>query len=271
MTKQSAFSALSALTAAFMCASLTGCNDEIFLLNGEHHVRVFQDDQAISCEDSSAISVKTHGKLLIDEDIELHCAQKGSDGMNYIQSCGAQTGSINIFTIHFKDLSSAESLGFSRLSTLPDAQFDEHCEYDVISDSKKNGLLNQLDEQSTIWQANKTASYQFRFHMNFSDCPTFAPTPTVTIKVVDDAINSVYDLDNDTFLSNIADYHTLDELFTDLQLRLKLMPVAAGLSSGEPTKLPTFNDSGMFEQYFIDAGTEACDAANYTLSDLELL
>lgn len=271
MAKQSVFSAQSALTAAFMCASLTGCNDNIFLLNGEHHVRVFQDDQAISCEDNSAIPVKTHGKLLIDENIELHCAQKGSDGISYIQSCGAQTGSINIFTIHFKDLSSAESLGFSRLSTLPDAQFDEHCEYNVISDSRKNGLLKQLDEQSAIWQANKTASYQFRFHMNFSDCPTFVPTPTVTIKVVDDVINSVYDLDNETFLSNIADYQTLDELFADLQLRLKLMPMAAGLSSSEPTKLPSFYATGMFQQYFIDTATNACDAANYRLSDLELL
>jgi hypothetical protein len=261
----------SAITVGLLCLSLSACNDNIFDLEGEHHVRVFQDDQAISCADTGTISVKTHGKLLIDEDIELHCAQKGDDGMNYTQSCGSQTGSINIFTIHGKDLATAESLGFSRLSTLPDAQFDAQCEYNVISDSRKNDLLQQLSDQSVIWQANKTANYQFQFHLSFSDCPTFAPTPTVTINVINDAINTVYDIDNETFLTDITAYKTIDELYSEFDLLLKLMPVEAGLSANEPNKLPLFSLAGLSEQYFINSGGEACDAANYVMSDLELL
>ncbi|MFT7009935.1 hypothetical protein [Paraglaciecola sp. MB-3u-78] len=105
----------SGITAGQLCLSLTACNDNKFDWEGEQHVRVYQDDQAISCDNTGAVSVKTHGKLLIDEDIQLHCSQKGDDGFIYTDSCGSATGSINIFTIHNKDLDTAESLGFSRL------------------------------------------------------------------------------------------------------------------------------------------------------------
>ena len=195
----------SGIIVGLFCLSLTACNENTFDLDGEHHVRVYQDDQAISCVDLGTVSVKTHGKLLIDKNVKLHCSQKGHDGMAYPQSCGSATGSINIFTIHDKDLSEAESLGFSLLSTLPDAEFDARCEYKVISDARKNALISQLNDQYAIWQANKTPSYQFQFHMNFSDCPTFAPTPTVTITVNNDVINTVYDIDNESFLTNISD------------------------------------------------------------------
>ncbi|GAC20689.1 DUF6174 domain-containing protein [Paraglaciecola arctica] len=261
----------SRITIGLLCLSLTACNENIFDFEGEQHVRVYQDDQAISCEDTGAVSVKTHGKLLIDEDIELHCSQKGDDGMSYTESCGSQTGSINIFTIHDKDLGTAESLGFSRLSTLPDAQFDAKCEYKVISDSKKYALINQLDEQHSIWQANKTANYQFQFNMSYSDCPTFVPTPIVTITVNNDAINTVYDINNDTFLSNISQYMTIDELYSELKLQLQLTPIEAGLNVNEQNKLPKFSNTGIPEQYYINAGREECDAANYTISDFVIL
>jgi hypothetical protein len=259
------------ITVGLICLSLTACDDNLIDVKGEQHVRVYQDDLAPACDDVGTISIQTHGKLLVDENIELHCSQKGHDGMSYTESCGSDTGSINIFTIHEKDLSKAESLGFSRLSSLPDAQFDNQCEYKVISDPKKYALLNQLNNQHAIWQANKTPNYQFQFHLSFSDCPTFAPTPTVTITVNDDAINTVYDMDNETFLTNIGDYKTIDQLYSQLNLQLKLTPLEAGLQVGEPNNLPTFSASGMPEQYFLNAGSDACDAANYTISDLVLL
>jgi hypothetical protein len=261
----------SRLTFGLICLSLTACNNNIIDLEGEQHVRVYQDDQAISCENNGAIPVKTHGKLLIDENIELHCSQKGNNGFTYTQSCGSETGSINIFSIHDKDLGTAESLGFSQLSTLPDAQFDTQCEYKVISDEKKHALIHQLDDQYTLWQANKTANYQFQFNMSFSDCPTFAPTPVVTISVINDAINTVYDINEETFLTNINEYITIDELYRELDLQLKLMPIEAGLSASEPLPLPIFSAMGIPQQYFINAGSEECDAANYMISALELL
>jgi len=261
----------SKLAFGLICLSLTACNDNIIDLEGEQHVRIYQDDQAISCADTGTVSVKTHGKLLIDENIELHCSQKGHDGMAYTESCGSETGSINIFTIHDKDLGEAESLGFSQLSTLPDAQFDERCEYKVISDGKKHALISQLNDQYAIWQTNKTPSYQFQFNMSFSDCPTFAPTPNVTINVNNDAINTVYDIDNETFLTNISDYMTIDELYSELKLQLQLNVIEAGLNVSEPHELPVFSTQGLPEQYYINAGSEECDAANYIMSDLELL
>ena len=261
----------SGITVGLVCLSLTACDESIIDFKGEQHVRIYQDDLAISCSDTGAISVKIHGKILIDESIELHCSQKGDDGMTYPQSCNSETGSINIFTIHDKDLNKAESLGFSRLSTLPDAQFDSQCEYKVIPDSRKFGLLDQLDSQFTLWQANKTASYQFRFNVSFSDCPTFAPTPIVTISVVDDVVNTVYDIENETFLTDISEYMTIDELYGEIELQLRLIPIAAGLNAAEPNSMPTFNNQGMPQQYFIDLGGEGCDAANYTMSDLALL
>ena len=253
----------------YLC--LTACNDNIIDFDGEQHVRVYQDDQGISCSDTGAVSVKTHGKLLVDENIELHCSQKGHDGMAYTESCGSETGSINIFTIHDKDLGDAESLGFSQLSTIPDAQFDAQCEYKVISDTRKYGLVKQLNDQYAIWQAKKTPHYQFQFNMDFSDCPTFVPTPTVTIIVNHDTINTVYDINNETFLTNISDYMIIDEVFSELNLQLKLTPLEAGLNAGEPLVSPVFSNMGMPEQYFINAGGEECDAANYMMSDLELL
>lgn len=254
-----------------ICLSLTACDENLIDLSGEHHVRVYQDDLAPACDDVGTISVQTHGKLLVDENIELHCSQKGHDGMSYTESCGSETGSINIFTIHDKDLSKAESLGFSRLSSLPDAQFDDRCEQKVISDTRKDALISQLDEQYVIWLANKTPNYQFQFHMSFSDCPTFAPTPTVTITVNDDVITTVYDIDNQTFLTDISDYMTIDDLYKEIDLQLKLTVIGAGLNSNEPLASPMFSSMGLPEQYFIDAGGEECDAANYTISDLEIL
>lgn len=258
----------SRIAVSLIYLSLTACNNDLIDLSGEQHVRVYQDDQALACADSGGISVTTHGQLLIDENIELHCAQKGDDGMSYTESCGSETGSINIFTIHTKDLGTAESLGFSRLSSLPDAQFDQQCESKVISDHRKYQLIDQLNDQYTLWQSNNYTDYHFQFHMNYSDCPTFAPTPTVNVTIRNNIISTVYDIDNDTFLTNTSDYMTIDELFKTIDTQLKLTPLKAGFSAGQPDATPTFNTLGAPEQYFINPGEDTCDAANYTISQV---
>lgn len=260
----------SAITLGVIILCLSACDNDIIDLKNEQHVRVYQDDKAIACQDTGQISIATHGKLLVDEHIEIHCSQKGDDGMAYTESCGSETGSINIFTIHAKDLHTAESLGFSQLSDLPDAQLDKQCEFKVISDVRKYGLINQLSDQYTIWKSKKTSSYQFEFNMNYSDCPSFAPTPNVKITVSNNAIDTVYDIDNETFLTNINNYMTIDELFKTLNLQLELTPMEAGLHASSPKLAPTFHDIGAPKQYFIDSGGEACDAVNYTINQVIL-
>ncbi|MFT7009936.1 MAG: hypothetical protein ACJAXJ_004492 [Colwellia sp.] len=49
------------------------------------------------------------------------------------------------------------------------------------------------------------------------------------------------------------------------------MPIEAGLNVSEPDKSPIFSSMGIPKQYFINAGGEECDVANYTVSDLELM
>ena len=91
---------------------------------------------------------------------------------------------------------------------------------------------------------------------------------TVTINVNDDAINTVYDINNETFLTFLSDYMTIDELYGELRLQLKLTVIEAGLNASEPLALPVFSPIEIPNQYFINAGGEECDAANYTISDL---
>lgn len=261
----------SPITFSLILLCLSSCDNDLIDLKGEHHVRVYQDDEAIACQNTGTIALKTHGKLLVDENIELHCSQKGHDGMSYTESCGSNTGAINVFTLHTKDLNKAKSLGFSQLSELPDAQFDKQCEFKVISDVRKYGLINQLHDEYNKWQTNKTADYKFQFHLNYTDCPTFAPTPTVIITVSNNTIDTVYNINNDTFLTIIDSYMTIDEIFDELKLQLELTPVEAGLNASEPKAAPTFSSIGTPEHYFYDAGNNTCDAANYTISNVELI
>lgn len=258
------------LTSGIILLCLSACNNDFIDLKDDRHMRVYQDDKAVACN-NAGITVKAHGKLLIDENIELHCSQKGNDGMSYTESCGSNTGSINIFTIHAKDLYKAESLGFSQLAALPDAQLDKQCEFKVISDVRKYGLINQLNDEYDRWQSNKTTTYAFQFHLNYADCPTFAPTPTVKITVSNNVIDTVYDIGNEVFLTNLDSYMTIDEIFDEFKLQLELTPIEAGLSSSEPKAAPKFSTVGVPEHYFYDAGSNTCDAANYTLSNVELM
>lgn len=254
---------------------LSACDSEHLHIDEEyHHVRVYKDDLASACDNSAssmAIKVKEHGAELLNEAIEVHCAQKGHDGLSYTESCASETGSINIFTIHNGDLATAESLGFSRLAELPDAQFDESCEYKVISDHRKYSLLNQLDYNLQKWDAINASEYKFNYHVSYADCPTFDVLPTIEITVNDNIITSAYILDLDTFLTETDNLYTVNALYDEIQLQLGLTPIEAGLDAYENYKAPKFNDLGVPTSYFINAGGEECDAVNYSISELEII
>ena len=250
---------------------LAACNSSDDFSEDFQHIRVYQDDQAISCDNNSAISVKTHGALLLDQGIEIHCSQKGADGLSYPEACGSETGSINIFTIHKGDLDKATELGFSRVANLTSPQLDTMCEYKVISDHRKYKLLHQLSHAYDEWKSTDAASYKFQYQKTFSDCPTFAPLPRVEITVANDTIATIYDLTNDVFLTEFDGYPTIESLFEDIQLSLLLTPIEAGLSVDEPYLSPLYDATGTPLKYYINEGTEQCDGINYDLSDVEII
>lgn len=253
--------------------ALVACNSDFYSADDIHkeykHIRVYKDDAALMCDDTQ-IKIKTHGKELVNQNIEVHCAQKGYDGFGYAEVCGGETGTINIFTIHQGDLAQAENLGFSRLTDLPDAVFDEHCESKVIYDHDRYMLLEQLKDNYDIWQNINDTEYRYRFHKSYIDCPSFAPMPTVEITVINNQVSTVYNLDNEAFITNLDDFMTIDELFSDIKLQLDLAPFAASRNAAENNRLPTFNELGVPTSYYIDAGSTSCDAMQITLSHVDL-
>ncbi|EWH08565.1 hypothetical protein DS2_16854 [Catenovulum agarivorans DS-2] len=248
---------------------LTGCDDDLdyHVDEDQHHVRVFIDDQALSCQPESAIPLTQSALTLAEKSIEMHCSQKGHDGFSYTESCGSDTGSINIFTIHMGDLAEAENLGFSRVAELDNPQLDKLCEYKVISDHKKYHLLDQVKDAIDAWETLDSDHYEFKFDQNFADCPNVAAPPTMRITVEDDVITQVYNMDTQAFVNDISGFNTVSELLDAFKLQIWMSPKSAGLSSAEPYKMPEYNDNGVPLSYYYDQGTTACDAPNIVLSD----
>lgn len=253
------------------CIILTACNSDVEIDENYQHVRVYKDDQALSCNTQAGIPVRSHGEELLEQNIEIHCSQKGNDGFAYPEICGGDTGSINIFTIHKGDLATAESIGFSRLATLPDATFDQYCEYQVISDHRKYHLLDQLYINYHHWQSLNVSEYKFTFNYSYTDCPTFVALPRVEISVVDDEIIEVINTENDTLITMIDDYFTIEQLFSEINVLLQLTPIKAGITASEPYQPPEFDINGVPRLYFIDSGQDECDAIQYGISDVEII
>ncbi|KMT65966.1 DUF6174 domain-containing protein [Catenovulum maritimum] len=258
---------LSSLIISFVSAC--DSDNDIYIDPDLRHRLVYQDDQATACGDQVGIDLNTHGKLLVENNIEVHCSQKGHDGLAYTESCGSETGSINIYTIHQGDLAEAETLGFTALSELDSPQYDTLCEYNVISDYRKYALLEQLASQTQKWQTESLQDYKFTYHHSFADCPSFAPLPRVEISVSQGSVSQVYDLDTQTQLSDLSAYQTIDEIIASLNLKLRLSPIKAGLNSAEPYESPSFSDIGTPLSYYIDQGTDSCDAQVIALSKPE--
>lgn len=262
---------------------LTACNNDFYSakdINPAYkHLNVYQSDMSLQCDNSNTISLKTQGSVLVNNHIEIHCSQKGYDGFVHPESCGSNTGILNIFTIHQGDLVQAKSLGFEALSALPSPIFEESCERQTIYDIDRYQLLKQLEKAESIWKNINVNEYSFQYHKYFPDCPTFAPLPTVEITVANDRVTTVYDVNAETFITEITPYMTLDEILADIKLSLNLAPAAAGRSVAEPQKFPRFNQLGIPESYYIKRteylvnsdDAQSCNATQLTLSDVNIL
>ncbi|WP_016955762.1 DUF6174 domain-containing protein [Catenovulum agarivorans] len=249
--------------------ALAGCDNDFdyHIDEDQHHVRVYIDDEQLACDSSSAMSLAQSAFVLAEQDIEMHCSQKGHDGFSYTESCGSDTGSINIFTIHMGDLAEAENLGFARLATLDNPQFDDMCEYKVISDHKKYHLLDQVKDAINVWEALDSDHYEFKFDQSFADCPNVTAPPTMRITVEDDVITQVYNMDTQEFVNDISGFKTVSELLAEFKLQIWMSAKSAGLSSSEPYKMPSYSDDGVPLSYYFDQGTNVCDAPNTSITD----
>ena len=89
------------------------------------YAKVYKYDGSLQCE-PNASSLNDMRHELTSKKIDVICAQKANDGLVYPTMCGAQTGKINVYTLHQSTLSDAEKLGFKSVNTLPEYQ-DSAC------------------------------------------------------------------------------------------------------------------------------------------------
>lgn len=248
---------------------LIACDNDIDYHVGQdqHHVRVYKDDEQLACQPDTAISVRDHGLLLAEENIELHCSQKGADGISYPESCGSDTGSINIFTIHKGDLDSARDMGFSELSSLPQASLNRHCEFQVISDRRKFYLLHDVKANIQIWQSADIADYRYDIKIAYQDCTSDSRNGEFRVQVESGAITEVMDLSDNSILNDISNFYTMDGLLNEIKLAFWMSPFAAGKSVNEVDLLPPYRDNGTIKSVYFDSGTPACDAPLIEVSE----
>jgi hypothetical protein len=101
----------------------TACDD------GSHAARdvikVFKSDGSRQCE-SAGTPVEAMAQELTAAGIDVLCGQKGDDGLAHLTVCGAETGAINVYSIHAASQPDAEALGFAPVSDLTAYQ-DEPC------------------------------------------------------------------------------------------------------------------------------------------------
>lgn len=241
---------------------LTACDldSDLDVDEDYQHIRVYKDDQKLACQPESAISLAEDALKLANQEIEIHCSQKGNDGFAYPESCGSDTGSINIYTIHQGDLEKAQSAGFERLKHLPQAQFNPRCELQVIPDGYKYKLIRQVKLQIDKWNNTGLEDYQFNYQRSFLDCPNVTAPPEVRITVEQNQITEVYDLENQTFINDLSEYSTVDELLETFKLQLWMTPKAAGLNPNDAYQLPHYNSFGVPLDYYFDQGSNQCDA-----------
>jgi hypothetical protein len=102
-------------------ATLLSCSTE-----QTAQTKVFKPDNSVQCG-GAGIDVDVMAMELIDDGIDVLCAQTGNDGLLRIAVCGAGTGNINIYTINTANLPDAELLGFASVDTLPEYQ-DTRCD-----------------------------------------------------------------------------------------------------------------------------------------------
>ncbi|WP_017444469.1 DUF6174 domain-containing protein [Gayadomonas joobiniege] len=260
--KQTAF----VLTASIL---ITACDDDIDYHVGvdPHHLRIYKDDQQLSCQPDSGISIRSHALELAEQNITMHCSQKGTDGFSYPQSCGSETGSINIYTIHTEDLAAAKALGFERLSKLPQASLNNLCEYQVISDQRKYYLMHDIKANLDIWQQAQINDYHYKIQTAYQDCSENSKNGHFRVQVENGQITEVMDLADNSILNDIDDFYTMEELLNEIKLSFWMSPFAAGKSVQEVQKLPHYSELGVIQSVYYDSGTSACDAPYIQISE----
>lgn len=80
------------------------------------HIFVFKEDGSLQCSSQKGISETLMAKEL--SGVTVYSAQKKSDGLIHMASCGSKTGMINIFEIDEKSLEFANSRGFKVLKNM---------------------------------------------------------------------------------------------------------------------------------------------------------
>lgn len=102
--------------------SLTACGSD----TNHNHAKVYKYDGSVQCNQESAIPLDEMRLELAKQGIDVICAQKASDGLNYTTVCESGTGNINVYTIHKSNLPDAEKLGFKSVTELSEYQ-DNAC------------------------------------------------------------------------------------------------------------------------------------------------
>jgi len=74
-------------------------------------IRIAKPDGSLQCGYNEGVSLEQMAKNLIPE-IRILAAEKLNDGLMRIQSCGAETGVLNVYTIRHSDLRVAQKAGF---------------------------------------------------------------------------------------------------------------------------------------------------------------
>ncbi|MEN0037983.1 MAG: hypothetical protein AAGC78_12995 [Cellvibrio sp.] len=92
---------------------------------GPNQTKVFKSDGSTQCE-GAGIPPDEMRLELAKAGIDVICAQKAHNGMNYPAVCGGGTGNINVYVIHSSNLPDAEKLGFKSVQELPDYK-DKAC------------------------------------------------------------------------------------------------------------------------------------------------
>ncbi|MCB0379296.1 MAG: hypothetical protein KDD33_12455 [Bdellovibrionales bacterium] len=74
-------------------------------------VLIAKSDGSLQCGMKRGLSIQEMTHEL--EGIEVFSSHKAHDGLMRLQTCGAETGMLNVFEIQAQDLSRAQKLGFS--------------------------------------------------------------------------------------------------------------------------------------------------------------
>lgn len=103
----------------FSAALLTACSEPP---TSEETVKIYKPLGSVQCGGGDITPPEAMRKQLLDANIPVRAVACGNDGGFHTSDCGEPDGSINIFTIPITKESKALTLGFKRLSELPNAK-----------------------------------------------------------------------------------------------------------------------------------------------------